>query len=49
MTSTYKVIVTKQVKKSGSSLALNLTKELRALGYQEGDLITVELCKKGTV
>lgn len=42
-----KMAITKQVKKSGSSLALNLTKELKTLGYKEGDLVTIEICKKG--
>lgn len=41
-----KVTITKQVKKSGSSLALNLTKELKALGYNVGDLVTIELYVK---
>lgn len=37
------ITTTKIIKKSGSSLALNLTKELKALGLKEGDKVTIRI------
>ena len=38
---------TKEIRKQGNSLVIMLTKELKALGYEEGDLVTVLIVPKG--
>lgn len=37
------VIATKCVRKSGNSLTLNLTKELKAMGLDSGDFVKITL------
>lgn len=40
-----KVDMTKRVAKSGTALAVNMTRELRALGLEAGDLVHITLSK----